>query len=276
MLLEIKNAGHTAIYVRISKLNPIITPKGMEFTYSGIDVSFDGGIVRNLGFISSTEQLVKRFDTLKSMELQGVVLVNKPDSIFIARDKFYSLVKLSKAGVPVPETAIVEDPFEVMRLVNKWGDVVIKPVMGSLGLGSVRVSDPDIAFRVAKAILTANQPVYVQKYVKKPERDIRVFLVGDKILGSVYRINKSSWKTNVAQGALTQVILPDKALEDLAFKAMRTLGLEYAGIDVVEDLEGGYKVLEVNAAPLWKGFYEATKINPAKYIVEYVIKKIKK
>lgn len=276
MLLEIKNAGHTAIYVRISKLNPIITPEGMEFTYSGIDVSFDGGIVRNLGFISSTEQLVKRFDTLKSMELQGVVLVNKPDSMFIARDKFYSLVKLSKAGVPVPETAIVEDPFEVMRLVNKWGDVVIKPVMGSLGLGSVRVSDPDIAFRVAKAILTANQPVYVQKYVKKPERDIRVFLVGDKILGSVYRINKSSWKTNVAQGALTQVILPDKALEDLAFKAMRTLGLEYAGIDVVEDLEGGYKVLEVNAAPLWKGFYEATKINPAKYIVEYVIKKIKK
>jgi len=276
LLLEIKNAGHTAIYVRISKLNPIITPEGMEFTYSGIDVSFDGGIVRNLGFISSTEQLVKRFDTLKSMELQGVVLVNKPDSMFIARDKFYSLVKLSKAGVPVPETAIVEDPFEVMRLVNKWGDVVIKPVMGSLGLGSVRVSDPDIAFRVAKAILTANQPVYVQKYVKKPERDIRVFLVGDKILGSVYRINKSSWKTNVAQGALTQVILPDKALEDLAFKAMRTLGLEYAGIDVVEDLEGGYKVLEVNAAPLWKGFYEATKINPAKYIVEYVIKKIKK
>ena len=248
----------------------------MEFTYSGIDVSFDGGIVRNLGFISSTEQLVKRFDTLKSMESQGVVLVNKPDSMFIARDKFYSLVKLSKAGVPVPETAIVEDPFEVMRLVNRWGDVVIKPVMGSLGLGSVRVSDPDIAFRVAKAILTANQPVYVQKYVKKPERDIRVFVVGDKILGSVYRINKSSWKTNVAQGALTQVILPDKTLEDLAFKAMRTLGLEYAGIDVVEDLEGGYKVLEVNAAPLWKGFYEATKINPAKYIVEYVIKKIKK
>ncbi|BAB65481.1 ATP-grasp domain-containing protein [Sulfurisphaera tokodaii] len=276
LLLEIKNTGNTPIYIRISKLNPIITKDGLEFSYGGKRIDLDGAVIRNLGFISSTEQLMKRFDTLKALESSGVTLINSPDSMFIARDKFNSLLKLKMAKVPVPDTTIVEDPFEVMRLVNEWKDVVIKPVIGSLGLGSVRVSDPDIAFRVAKAILSVNQPVYVQKYVDKPERDIRVFVVGNSILGSVYRINKSSWKTNVAQGSLTQVLLPNHELEELSLKAVKALKLDYAGIDIVEDKDGSYKVIEVNAAPLWKGFYEATHINPAKYIIEYLIKKIRK
>lgn len=262
--------------MRISQINPIITSNGVEFTYGGKTLTIDGGVVRNLGFISSTEQLIKRFDTLKAMESNGVTLINRPESMFTARDKFSSLVKLKSAGIPIPETALVESPFEAMRLTERWKEVVIKPLVGSLGLGAVRVSDPDIAFRIAKSILSVNQPVYIQKYVRKPERDIRVFVVGDRVIGSIYRINKTSWKTNVAQGALTQVVLPDKYLEEIALKSTAVLGLDYAGLDIVEDSEGGYKVLEVNAAPLWKGFYQATNVNPAKYIIQHLIQKLKK
>lgn len=275
-MLEIKNTGNTPIYIRVSKLNPVISAEGLEFTYGGKKIDIDGGIVRNLGFISSTEQLMKRIDTLKGLESSGVVLINSSEAMLTARDKFYSLMKLKLSKIPVPETTIVEDPFEVMRLVEKWKDVVIKPVIGSLGLGSVRVSDPDIAFRVSKAILSVNQPVYVQKYINKPQRDIRVIVVGNQVLGSIYRINKTSWKTNVAQGSLTQVLVPSQDLEELALKTVKALKLDYAGIDIVEDTDGSYKVIEVNASPLWKGFYEATHINPAKYIVEYLIRKIKK
>ena len=276
LLLEIKNSGHIAVYLRVSQISPVITSDGIEFTYGGKKLSIDGGVIRNLGFISTTEQMVKRFDTLKAMENKGIVLINRPEAMLTARDKFGSLVKLKEAGIPVPDTAIVESPFEAMRLTEQWKEVVIKPLMGSLGLGAVRVSDPDIAFRVAKSILSVNQPVYIQKYVRKPERDIRVFVVGDKVLGSIYRINKTSWKTNVAQGALTQVVLPDKYLEEIALKATSVLGLDYAGLDIVEDLDGGYKVLEVNASPLWEGFYQATNINPAKYIIQHLIQKIKR
>ncbi|MQL55897.1 RimK family alpha-L-glutamate ligase [Acidianus ambivalens] len=275
LLVEIRDRGHTAYYIRPSKLNGIIDEE-IEFTYAGKKISLDGGIIRNLGFLLTTEQLAKRIDILIEMEKSGVVFINNPQSVLLARDKFESLMKLNRAGVPVPPTAMVEDPFEVMRLVEKWGEVVIKPVIGSLGLGSVRASDPDIAFRIAKAILSVNQPVYVQKYVKKPDRDIRAFVVGDRLLGSIYRISQGSWKTNVAQGAVVQVFKPSSEIEELSLKATKVLGLDYAGIDIVEDLEGGLKILEVNAAPLWKGFSSATHINPAKYIVEYLIQKIKK
>ncbi len=239
-------------------------------------MNIDGGILRNLGFILTTEQLMKRVDVLEEMEKSGINIINKPSSMLLARDKFKSLIKLRKHGIPVPETAIVEDPFEAMRLTQEWGEVVIKPVVGSLGLGSVKASDPDIVFRIAKSILSVNQPVYIQKYVKKPDRDIRSFVVGDKVIGTVYRISQGSWKTNVAQGAITQVLAPSEEIIEMSIKATQILGLDYSGIDIVEDMDGGYKILEVNGAPLWKGFMTATSINPAKYIVEHIIEKAKK
>lgn len=274
--MEIKNRGHTAYYLRISELYAFISSKDIRIRYGEKDLQLDGGIVRSIGFLATTEQMLRRFDVLREMVSSGIYLMNNPDSILLARDKYQSIMELKKAGIPVPETAVVEDPFEVMKLVSNWGEAVIKPLIGSMGLGSVKVSDPDIAFRIAKTMLATNQPVYVQKYVKKPNRDIRIFIVGDQVVGAMYRISSSSWKTNIAQGALAQVLIPNEELQEIAIKSTKALKLEYAGVDIAEDEEGGYKVFEVNASPLWKGLTEATGVNPARYIVEHLINLIKR
>ncbi|BBL46703.1 MULTISPECIES: RimK family alpha-L-glutamate ligase [Metallosphaera] len=277
LLLEIKARGHTAYYIRVSRINSSIG-EDLGISYAGKKLEIDGALIRNLGFLTTIEQMIRRVDVLREIESRGVVTMNNVGSMLLARDKYASISRLHKAGIPVPYTALVEDPFEVMRLVEEWGEVVIKPLVGSLGLGSVKVSDPDIAFRVAKSILSVNQPVYVQKYVKKPNRDIRAFVVGDRLLGSIYRISQENWKTNVAQGALVQAISSAdlKEIEEISVKATKALGLDYSGVDIVEDLEGGYKVLEVNGAPMWKGFQTATSLNPAKYIVNLLLEKIRK
>jgi len=76
---------------------------------------------------------------------------------------------------------------------------------------------------------------------------------------------------------MAQILVPDAELEEISLKSVEVLGLDYAGIDIIEDMdEGGYKIIEVNAAPLWNGFMSATNINPAKYIVEYLIEKIRR
>ncbi|BCU68218.1 alpha-galactosidase [Sulfolobales archaeon HS-7] len=274
LLMCIKDRNYSALYLRISKLSVWITDH-LDIRYSGHDMQLDGGIIRSLGFITTTEQLVKRIDVLQELENQGVVLINSPKGILDSRDKYQSLIKLKRRGLPVPETAVVETPMEAMMLTREWGNVVIKPVMGSLGLGIVRVGDPDIAFRVSKSILSINQPVYIQKYVEKPGRDIRIIVVGDKVLGGVYRINQTSWKTNVAQGSTVQTVKITSELEELSLSAVETLGLDYAGLDIVESSEG-YKILEVNASPLWEGFTRGTGILPAGYIVDHLIKKIRR
>ncbi|WP_245544557.1 ATP-grasp domain-containing protein [Metallosphaera yellowstonensis] len=277
LLMEIKSRGHTAYYIRVSRINAYVQG-GVKTSYSGRKLELDGALLRNLGFLTTIEQMVRRIDMLREVENSGVKMMNSVSSMLLARDKFASISTLAKHGVDVPPTAIVEEPMEIMRLVQEWGEVVIKPLIGSLGLGSVKVSDPDVAFRIARSILSVNQPVYVQKYVKKPNRDIRAFVVGERMLGSIYRMSQDNWKTNVAQGALVQAMSPPELseVEEISVKATKILGLEYAGVDIVEDLEGGYKVLEVNAAPLWKGFQAATSINPAKHIVDLLVERIRK
>ncbi|MEM4138982.1 MAG: RimK family alpha-L-glutamate ligase, partial [Sulfolobaceae archaeon] len=162
--MEMKAKGFEAYYIRPSRLTCSIDKDSIALYYGSKRINIDGGIIRNLGFISSTEQLIKRIDVLIEMKEQGSVLINDPKNMLLARDKFASLIRLKKHGILVPETTIVENPFDALQIAKKWGEVVIKPLIGSLGLGSVKVSDPDIAFRVAKSILSVNQPVYIQKY----------------------------------------------------------------------------------------------------------------
>ncbi len=275
ILERIKGLGHEAVYVRIGSLNVGINSQGTVITTGKGEVHFDGAFPRGIGSYVSTEMFTKRMSTLRALEFQGVRLINSAESIEKSKDKLYSLMLLARRGVAVPQTMVTENPTEVMKFVERVGEAVIKPIMGSLGLGSIKVDDPDIGYRVAKTVLSTGSPVYVQEYVKKPDRDIRLIFIGDEVLGAVYRINHNSWKTNVAQGAVTQVLSVNVELENLAMKVREIMGLDYAGIDIVES-ERGYLVLEVNASPLWKGFRAATGIDVAKHLVDYMIRELKR
>jgi len=277
LLLAFMKRGAETLYLRLSRLSPFITKDRMWVGYGRTIIpKLDAAVVRGIGLVSSTEILFKRLDILKQLELLGTLVVNPANSLISARDKFMALLKLKEAGLPVPNTVVVEDVFEVSEITKRWGTVVLKPLMGSMGYGSMKVSDPDIAFMIAKTWITHGQPIYVQKYERIGNRDIRVFIVGEEVLGAIYRYAPpNSWKTNVAQGARVEKAQLNNELQELAIKASRTLGLLYSGIDVGET-ERGYVIYEVNASPHWMGFMSATGINPAEKIASLVLKLIRK
>jgi len=169
-----------------------------------------------------------------------------------------------------------EDVFLAIEKIKQWKEAVLKPLMGSLGYGSIKISEADIAYHVGKVLLSINQPLYVQKYIEKPQRDIRVLVVDDKVLGAIYRISYTSWKTNVAQGAKVVKAPKIPEVEEIAVRATKILNLYYAGVDIAETPDEGYVVFEVNASPLWKGFQKATGINPAEEIAKFIIEHIRK
>ncbi len=278
LMLAFMKRGVETAYLRISRLASIISERGVEILYNGeLSREFDSLIVRSLGFIASLEQIFRRIDVIRQLELRGGFIINPIGSMVKARDKYASIMELRSAGIRVPDTAVLEDVFMAVELCKKWGDVVIKPMMGSMGYGSIRISDPDVAFTIAKAWLAHGQPIYMQRYINKPDRDIRIFVVGDEVLGGYYRYAPNgSWKTNIAQGARAEKINKlDDELINISLKSVEVLKLHYAGIDIGEGSDG-YVVFEVNAAPQWSGFMSATGINPAEKIAEYVIRSIKK
>jgi RimK family alpha-L-glutamate ligase len=219
----------------------------------------------------SLEQIIFRVDALHWIEDRGILVVNAPRAIERSVDKFYTTVLLREAGLPSPETVVCESATEAMSAVRRMGDVVIKPIFGSLGHGMVRVSDPDVALRIVRALDQARPVFYVQRAIDHGGRDVRVFVVGGRVLGAIERrAAAGDWRTNVARGASAEPFELPATWARLALRAADAIGADYAGVDLLPSREGEVYVLEVNGIPGWEGLQKATGVDVAGAIVEQV------
>ena len=218
----------------------------------------------------SLEQVIYRVDALHWIEGRGVPVVNSPRTIERSVDKFYTTTLLQDAGLPVPETVVCERADEAMAAVRAMGDVIIKPIFGSLGHGMVRVSEPEVARRVTRALDQVGSVFYVQRAIDHGGRDIRVFVVGAGVLGAIERrAPEGEWRTNVALGGSARPVDLPPAWAQLAVRAAAAVGADYAGVDLLPSRHGDVFVLEVNAIPGWEGLQAATGLDVAAAIVEH-------
>jgi RimK family alpha-L-glutamate ligase len=219
----------------------------------------------------SLEQVIFRVDALHRLENAGVRIVNPPTVIERTVDKYYTSSLLEDAGLPTPRTVVTERSEEAMAALDELGgDVVVKPIFGSEGRGIVRISDPDTAYRVFRALELGRYVYYLQEFVPHGNEDIRVFVIGQQVIAAMVRRGET-WKTNVAQGAGGTALEPDHELRRLALHASQALGAEYAGVDILPIEGGGYTVIEVNGIPGWRGLQAATKVDAAERLVDYVL-----
>ncbi|MGB9841507.1 MAG: ATP-grasp domain-containing protein, partial [Candidatus Bathyarchaeales archaeon] len=154
------------------------------------------------------------------------------------------------------------------------GDVVVKPLFGSRGIGATRVVDAEVANTVFKAITFHHGVIYIQEFVPHGTSDIRAFIIGGRVVAAMRRVAES-WKTNYSQGARPAPITLDPELEELAVKAANAIGCKISGIDILEGPDGP-KICDVNSQPGWKGLQMVTKVNIADEIVNYVLSELKR
>jgi len=231
-------------------------------------------IVRPIGR-GSLEEIIFRLDVLHSLEKSGTLVINPPKAIEISVDKYYSLNLLRQSGISVPRTIATENFEEALRAFGELGgDVVVKPLFGSRGVGSTRVSDSEIATRIFRALTYNHEVIYLQEYIEHGFSDIRAFVIGEQVVASMRREAKT-WKTNVSLGAKPKPVKLDSELEDLAIKASRIIGCKVAGVDIVESRKGPL-IVEINSQPGWRGLQTVTKVNIADEIVKYVISELKR
>ncbi len=148
----------------------------------------------------SLEQVIYRMDALRILEQEGVRVVNSARAIERGVDKYYTAALLEEAGLPTPRTVVSERFDDALAAFDELGgDVVVKPLFGSEGRGMVRVSDVDSAYRAFRALELGRYIYCVQAYIPHGLEDIRVFVVGDRVIGAMIR-RGTHWKTNAAQG----------------------------------------------------------------------------
>jgi RimK family alpha-L-glutamate ligase len=217
----------------------------------------------------SLEQIIFRVDALHWLEHRGVRVINSPRTIERTVDKFYTSALLRDAGLPTPETVVCEDFATAMAAIRELGEVVVKPIFGSMGHGLVRIADPDIAFRVLRPLQQAGAVFYVQRAIDHGGRDIRAFVAGGTVIGAIERqAVDGDWRTNVSRGGSAHAIDLCDRYRQYAVDAAAAVGADYAGVDLLPSRDGNAYVLEVNGIPGWQGLQQATGVDVACAIVD--------
>ncbi len=204
----------------------------------------------------------------------GVPTVNTPDVVELAGDKILASLRLSERGIPTPRTVVALSPEAAMRAIEEIGyPAVLKPAVGSWGRLMAKVDDPEEAEQILehKAALTSplHSVIYVQEYVPKPGRDLRVFVVGDEAVAAMYR-RSADWRTNAARGATTEAAPLSTELRELSLRAAEAVGGGVLAVDLMES-PNGLTVHEVNPTPEFKALSAATGADIAGKIVEYTV-----
>ena len=216
----------------------------------------------------SLEQIIFRVDALHRLEERGVRVLNSPRAIERTVDKLWTTALLEQCGIPTPDTVVCDDIEEAFAAFRTMGDTIVKPLFGSMGLGMVRVTDEEMAYRVFRTIEQIRGVFYLQRTIEHDGTDIRAFVIGNAIVGAIER-RAAGWRTNLARGGTARAVQLGPELAALARRAAAAVGAEYAGVDLLTGRDGRTYVLEVNGIPGWKGLQEATGIDVAGLLLDH-------
>ena len=220
----------------------------------------------------------------RRLEEAGVRLFNSASSIENCDNKALTCLFLKKAGIPFPTTFFSPKAFsgtgikslDFLDAVEKSLDypMVIKEAFGSFGQQVHLAKDRAAAEEIIADI--GARPFLLQEFIEESSgHDIRVNVVGGKVISSMLRYNPSDFRSNITNGGSMKRYEVDEEQEKIAVKASEALGLDFSGVDVLFG-EKGPLVCEVNSNPHFKSSLDCTGINMAEHIIEHIIFELKK
>ena len=272
-LIEAMEAkGHTAKPFRLPDISAQLPNRFTHLDEEDMS-DMDGVMVRTIGF-GTGDQITFRISLLEHFEDAGIYVMNPAYSFRRAKDKYATLTALHKEGIKVPRTYIGENLEAAIDFVDEVGDVVVKQLIGARGMGAIRAEHRELTYRAMKFIHQLGQVLYVQELVEKPNRDIRAFVIGGKLIGAMYRYIpegiEGEWRTNVHGGGKAELTRLTPEYEECAIRTAEVLKLDYTGVDIIESPDGPC-VIEANAAPSWSALSRVTGIDIAALIVDRLV-----
>jgi len=214
------------------------------------------------------------------LESKGISVINSFNTSLLCGDKLLTSLQLSKAGIPTPKTFVAFSMESALDAISEIGyPVVVKPIIGSWGRLVSLVKDSESAEVVFEHREMMNNSLlkiyYIQEFVKRPPRDIRIISMDDETVTAIYRSSTSNnWKTNVALGAKVSPCKITDEIEEIAVNTSKVLGGGILAIDAMES-EDGILVHEVNSTIEFKGAATASGKDIGSKILDFVVRKCK-
>jgi [lysine-biosynthesis-protein LysW]--L-2-aminoadipate ligase len=264
LLRELRDRGHevTKIDVRKERFGLGKPPDSFE----GVDLVLDRCLA------TSRSRYITQF-----VDAYDLPVVNEPETAAICADKARNSLVLARAGVPTPDTEVTFTKEAALTTIEAFGyPCVLKPVVGSWGRLMAKIDSRD----AAEAILEHKETLghyehkvfYIQEFVEKPGRDIRVLATDGEPVAAMAR-SSDHWLTNAAQGATTESIAIDDEMHTLVKKASAAVGGGLLGVDLMETGDS-YTVHEVNHTVEFKALNEVVDVDVSGAVVDWLEAKV--
>ena len=216
------------------------------------------------------------------LESQGIRLFNNSRAINLCDNKILMYQELAKHQIKIPKTLVAPKTFEGLGYTNLafveqagkelgW-PLIIKEAYGSFGEQVYLAKDMNDANKIISGI--GYHDFLMQEFVASSKgKDVRINVVGHKVAASMLRENRNDFRSNISNGGLGVGFTPEQRYIDIAIKATKALGLDFAGVDVLFG-EDGPIICEVNSNPQFASTLSATGINLADYIADYILRQV--
>lgn len=271
LLASLSRKGMKADFLNFRNLMASINGQP-SFRCAGQDLQeLDAILVRDLGR-SGASDLAFRFETLLALQEKGVHVINPPQAIARAANKFATSLALQAAGVPTPRTIATTSLEEAQGVLQDLKRAVSKPLFGFKGREIFLLQDGVAADNARlESILEMEGMIYLQEFVAMARpRDIRAFVVDGVVIGAIYRVAPpGQWISNLARGSQPAACPVTQEMQDLAGRAAVAVGAVYCGVDLLETDEG-LTVIEVNGTPSARGIFQALGVDVTPAIAEQV------
>ena len=216
------------------------------------------------------------------LEFMGSMVINKFKVGETCGNKLVTSLTLAKSNVPTPKTHFAFSAESAIEVISTIGfPVVLKPIIGSWGRGVFPIRDEEVANMIIEMRKENDNPLsriyYVQEMIKRPPRDLRCIVVGDKIVAAIYRYSvENEWRTNVSRGGKAELAPITNELEDIALRAAKSVGGGILGVDLMEDEKRGLLVHEVNNTVEFRGASNVSESDIAGAMIDYALTIAKK
>ncbi|MCH7877426.1 MAG: lysine biosynthesis protein LysX [Thaumarchaeota archaeon] len=212
-----------------------------------------------------------------ALEGLGVKVINCLNTGIFAGNKLFTHMLLKKFGVPTPDATVAFSKEAALQALETQGfPRVIKPTVGSWGRLISKLNDKESAEGIIESrenMYPIYQIHYLEEFVKRPPRDIRAIMVGDKIVAAIYRTSgNGNWKTNMALGGVAEPCKVTSEMEEMCIKAKNAVQGDIVGVDLMESDEKGLVVHEVNNTTEYKNTVRVCKVDIPSIMLDYALK----
>ena len=210
---------------------------------------------------------------VRHFEEMGVAVLNTSTGIYNSRDKFRSMQLLSAKGIRIPHTYFSNDLHYAEKIVkSRLGyPFIIKVLEGTQGLGVHLVKNEIDAHELFNQFSATRTKIILQEFIAEFKgKDIRAFVVGNKVVAAMIRkASGAEFRSNLHRGGSGEQIVLSEEEKEMAIRAVRVLGLNVAGVDILRSKRGAM-IIEVNSSPGLEGIEKVTKVEIAEEIIRFV------